>query len=481
MPAVNRAFAPLAIAVMAAFLLPGLAQDGMFMDGMLYAVVAHNEALGFGTFWEPRFSQLGVAGLSAFHEHPPLGFGLQALWFMAFGSAFWVERLYQLGAAVLMAWLLVLTYRALLPAAREARRYWWWPLLLWVVVPVIHWSYHNNMLETTMGLFTTAAVLAVVRAHDGRWWARHAWAGALVFLASMTKGLPGLFPLAAPVLLALALRRRLPEALGASVLMTAVVAFLYGALMLLPEARESLMTYVEKRLLHRIAVKPTVDSRFATLEMLFTTMLAPLALALAVRFGGRKAAERDAAAMRGALGMALIGLSGVAPLMLTLVQKSFYMGAALPLLSVALAVLAAPSLERLMSRALERPRLIAGVRIAGWSLTAGAVVAAALLFGRPARDADMLADVALVGALVPRGALIGAEEPLWEEWNLQGYLMRRHSISIDCRTTGRTWYLGRAGSRPPQHERYQPVPLPFRSYALWKQVLPLEGGAVAAR
>jgi hypothetical protein len=41
-----------------------------------------------------------------------------------------------------------------------------------------------------------------------------------------------------------------------------------------------------------------------------------------------------------------IGLSGALPLMLTMVQKSFYMVAALPMIAVGLAVWAAPQVVR---------------------------------------------------------------------------------------------------------------------------------------
>ncbi|HNK42678.1 MAG TPA: hypothetical protein PL002_15935, partial [Flavobacteriales bacterium] len=154
----SRALTWLTAGVFAALLLPRLAQDGMFMDGELYAAVAHNEARGYGTFWLPRFSERGVAGLPAFHEHPPLFFGLLATWFRIFGSGFWVERAFSLFTALLLAGLLVLLWRQLIPGDR-GRRASWWPILLWIIVPTVFWSYHNNMIENTMGLFTTAAVL----------------------------------------------------------------------------------------------------------------------------------------------------------------------------------------------------------------------------------------------------------------------------------------------------------------------------------
>ena len=59
--AAHRSFRWIAFAVLLGFTLPALVRPGMFMDGLLYLTVAHNLASGFGTFWEPRFSQEGFA------------------------------------------------------------------------------------------------------------------------------------------------------------------------------------------------------------------------------------------------------------------------------------------------------------------------------------------------------------------------------------------------------------------------------------
>ena len=198
-----KAFSWFTIGAAAALLLPVLAMDGMFMDGMLYSAVAHNLANGYGSFWFPRFSEMNVAGLETFHEHPPLIFGLQAIWFEFFGSAFWVERTYSLLMAIITAGLIVLTWRSWMQD-RSEKSLVWLPLLLWIIMPTVHWCYHNNMMETTMAVFTTAAVLFSVKARERMFWPGHLLAGLMVFFAVMAKGIPGLFPIAAPAFIAMA-------------------------------------------------------------------------------------------------------------------------------------------------------------------------------------------------------------------------------------------------------------------------------------
>ncbi|MEZ4720970.1 MAG: hypothetical protein R2813_03730 [Flavobacteriales bacterium] len=74
-----------AVALTIGLVVPLLVQDGMFMDAMLYTSVAHNLSEGIGSFWYPQFSYLNVSELDAFHEQPPLGFGIQAKFF----SCYW--------------------------------------------------------------------------------------------------------------------------------------------------------------------------------------------------------------------------------------------------------------------------------------------------------------------------------------------------------------------------------------------------------
>ena len=469
--ALFRACSWLTLGIFLAFLLPRLAQDGMFMDGELYAAVAHNEANGYGSFWEPRFSQVGLAGMTAFHEHPPLVFGMQAQWFKLFGSGFWVERSYAFITALLTGWLLLLLWRALVPAERAEHRMGWWAVLLWIIVPTVHWCYHNNMHENTMGLFTTAAVYCAVKAMRAKWWTWHLAAAVCVFLASMAKGLPGLFPIAAPVLLQLALRQgSIVRAFLRASVVTMGVVVLYALLLLFPEANESLTTYVEQRLLHRIAVDPTVDNRFASLEMLVMNMMAPLAVAvLVILIQRRKSSTVSDGLGRQALAMLFVGLSGVAPLMLTMVQKSFYMAAALPIVAMAIALWSAPAMDRLLERVPPTGRVVGGIRIGAVVIIAGAIGASVVLFGTPGRDTDLLHDVRTIGSVVPPHTKVGLPDEQWNDWSLQTYLMRYHSISVDPSTQDPEWYLATRGMLPPEASSYSVQAIGLRGLDLWRR------------
>jgi len=78
-----------------AVLLPQLTTWGMFVDGVTYATISRNLALGIGTWWKPCYTEtLGAR----FHEHPPLVFVIQSLFFRLFGERYLVEKAYSLAA-----------------------------------------------------------------------------------------------------------------------------------------------------------------------------------------------------------------------------------------------------------------------------------------------------------------------------------------------------------------------------------------------
>lgn len=320
-----------------------------------------------------------------------------------------------------------------------------------------------------MAIFTVAAVLCTVRGMRvaGPAWGHFVAVGVLSCAAALVKGPPGLFPIGAPLLWGLfADRAEWRKAVIGTMVATACLVLCFVLLLSWPEAQTSLMRYAEGRLLHRIDQDPTVDYRWRTLQHLFVAMLGPLVLTVGASLLARRNGQVIPQAVKPkATAMIAIGLSGVLPLMLTMVQKSFYMVAALPLIATGLAMWAAPHVTRWT----ERPREAATQRaLLAVALTAvaGVVLAAGLLFGKPSRDAELLQDTALIGATVPPHALVTTDQAVLDQWNLQSYLMRHHFISLTSRT-GQPFALTTAGATGPIG--YERVPLATGKVQLWKR------------
>jgi 4-amino-4-deoxy-L-arabinose transferase-like glycosyltransferase len=246
-----RQFRALAAAVCLALILPRIAQAGMFVDGVTYAVLARNLAQGTGTFWAPSFS---TTVYPVFHEQPPLGFALESLAFRVLGDHLYVERLFSIFVFALTALLIVALWRRVLPREHD-----WLPLFFWVLPSTVTWAAINNMLEGTQALFTTSAVLLLVRAmmairtRDAV--VAAGCAAAAVAAAVLTKGPVGLFPLAVPPLALLLTRRdrrcftARPRGRAYSrlalvwITLLVVTMLLAAAILAIPEARHALSEF----------------------------------------------------------------------------------------------------------------------------------------------------------------------------------------------------------------------------------------------
>src|ERR1700674_775371 len=110
MKSVDTPFRLLTFAVFAAATVPRLVHRGMFVDGVTYASVARNLAEGRGSFWSPFYTSTIYP---EFHEHLPLGFWLQSLWFRVFGDHLFVERAYSIAAALTTAFVIAWIWRRL--------------------------------------------------------------------------------------------------------------------------------------------------------------------------------------------------------------------------------------------------------------------------------------------------------------------------------------------------------------------------------
>ena len=122
---VDAPFWILTIVVFIGLLLPKIIQEGMFMDGMLYACVSKNLANSYGTFWLPKFNEMGLGGLKTFHEHPPLVFGIQAIFFKILGNSMYVEKFYSFFTACVTAWLIIRSWKLLHKDNTENARLSW--------------------------------------------------------------------------------------------------------------------------------------------------------------------------------------------------------------------------------------------------------------------------------------------------------------------------------------------------------------------
>jgi 4-amino-4-deoxy-L-arabinose transferase-like glycosyltransferase len=443
-----RPFRLFTFAVFAAATVPRLVHRGMFVDGVTYASIARNLAEGQGSFWSPFYT---ATIYPQFHEHPPLGFWLQSLWFRVLGDHLFVERAYSTAAALATAFMIAWIWRILNrhdaasgPAAVSAR-FDWLPILLWIAVPVVSWSIVGNLLETSVAVFTAAAVAAAIAAaHAERMDAAAGWgilSGASIVAATLTKGPAGLFPLVAPVIFwPISGQRRWASLSG----QWATVMLCAAALWSWPVARASLTQYVEQQVLPALGGQREVSASSLTIvTQLMQAVLAPIIVAgglvivAARRFVAPSRQQRPEAAS-----LLLLGLAGTLPIALSAKQAGHYLVPAVPFFALAAARVIAPTLAVVTDRIAERRTFVDLLTAAVVLVTIGAALTPAV-----GRDRARLADLDVLESSIPRGETMGICLASNDDWGLHAWFERRFRVSLDAaHGSQREWFLETAGS-----------------------------------
>ena len=177
---------------------PYFLTDGMFLDGLWYATISKNMSEGFCPFWEPRLTQTRWAW-----GQPPMTFLLQSPFFLI-GKNLYMAKIYSVLTYICTGGIMFLVWREI----GEAFRYFWFVLLLWISIPLVYWGATSNVLENTMSIFVMLSILLYLKSLRKFRFPFVILSGLMLFLAFLTKGFTGLYPLAFPFLHYLFLQRR---------------------------------------------------------------------------------------------------------------------------------------------------------------------------------------------------------------------------------------------------------------------------------
>ena len=409
----------------------------MFLDGLVYASVSRNLALGRGSLWAPRMSE---TLLDPFYEHPPFFFWVQSLPFHL-GQSEWVEKGFGIAALLLSIWLLFRLIDEVAPASRDS------VLLVkalavgpWLLSGLTAWIYANNALESLLTPLTLAAVLAFLRALRSP--ARAvAWAAlgcGLALAAFLTKGLPGLFPVAVPFLYALALRRTtLRRGLAQSALAATACAACVGALVLVSGAARSFLTqYWQQQVTATLSGvrggvpshPPIVAIGYTLLSALWPALI-PLGVLIAVRLL-RRWRGHDRGDLRASALLLLVGLSASLPLVATPVIRGHYLAPSTPFYAGGLAFLTVA----LWPRRHQPARLsVVQWRFALAGLAVAVLVGVGVLFRHglhPVRDEPVQEILEVCRREGLHDEVVELAPSLVMTWSVPAYLQRHLRLSV---------------------------------------------------
>lgn len=433
-------------AVIIAAVFAKLIQDGMFADAMLYTAVAKNQANGFGTFWFPYFSDSWVRmGWNSFHEQPPLVFGILAQFFRILGDSLYTERIYTTITTCISVWLTHKTWKIIPHKTETERSMSWLPVLIWITFPVVMWTHQNMMCENTMELFILGTVYFISSAFykQKQIWLRLGLAGFCIYLAALSKGVPGLFPFAVvPVFWLVYQRFSFGKAVLYSLLVILVTIGLFALTLAFEAPREALTFYFEKRLMLRVNEAPVVGDRFRVMKELALHLLL-VAGVMGIFMGIRKAMKRRLVPVqfRAILFFFIIGLCGSIPLMLTLVQRGFYMTPAMPFFAIALCLFISPTAAFLIDKMNTESRFFKRFRIISFLILIAALGFTISNLGKVSRDESKLKAVHQLDKLLDGRVMISLAPEIEEDWGLENYLMRYAEISVERKGELQDLYL----------------------------------------
>ena len=439
-----------AVALLAALTVPRMTQRGMFLDGMTYAVVARNMAVGVGTLWAPSVS---ATTYQQFYEQPPLGMAIESAAFRLLGDRFFVERVCALMAFGLSAFLICAIWRQFWPA-----QYDWMPLLFWILPSVVTWGVVNNMLENIQTVFTCLAVLAMLSAtRSSSAAAAAAWSitgGIATVAAALVKGPVGLFPLAVPPLLWLIRPSGRRLRLGACwVVGWTVTALALGGLLLYEPSRRSIGLFLQTHLAP--AMRGDRGSGWQMFDLsrhLILGIWARMGILAALIWIATRRHARPVSDWR-AIGFFLaLGLSASVPILASPVMAGHYFIPSIPFFALAAGGLMT---SRFGANA-ARGSLIWRVRVptVAAAVLIVATVAVPLLYGSiEPRNRALISGLDGIAAAVPRGHTIGSCTSARTDFGLQTYLQRFFRVSVaPDGTPVNGWFLIAGSSCEPPPE-----------------------------
>ena len=458
-------------AVLTGLTLPVLIQDGMFLDAVYYSCISHNLSQGIGNFWFAVYNEEGRIGIKTFHEQPPLVFGIESFFFRLLGGSIYTERCYTFFTMLIAAWGIHKLWHEIFNTDARIAALSWLPILLWITMPVCFWSYRNNMCENTMAIFTLVAVWLLYRyTHTQSGWLL-LLAALMIVAASMSKGPPGLFPIAFPFLATLfGNRLNVKQAVVSTMVLALMVVLAFVLILAVPEAKASLSIYFFERLIGRIGNEPTVASHFAILgylaqELITASLL--LLTAMIVKSKNTQTYNYKTNSSHAWL-MIAVGLSGTLPLMLTLVQKPFYMVAALPFFAIGMAIWLAPIVLKVIVIYFSSIKAQRNLRWIGIVGIVFSLVLTTAMCGRASRDKEVLQETHTIGNIIGKHQRVTASEDLYNDLLLLNYLMRNYNIDL-VHSDSLTYYISTKGSSEFSGAAYQKVPTSLLHYELYKR------------
>jgi hypothetical protein len=425
----NNALVLIVLALLITIFLPSLVHQGMFLDGITYSAISKNLASGIGSCFAPHYTKILFP---SFYEHPPLVFIIQSYFFLVLGDGFYTEKLFSLVVILFTVYGIVLCWRLLSEGEAERNNY-WIPILFWLIIPIVAWSYKNNLLENVTGLFSLFAVYFLLSALI---YSRNLLlfpASLFIFFAFLSKGFVGLFPIAVPFVYGALYGSRKKAIFNSLVIIVCLFCFFVGMYLLFPELIINLKFYLNQQLLPALQNKReiTTSYRFKLIFDLLLDLSIPIILLIGfwyyewknhvkiIEFKNKKF-----------LLFIFIALTASIPLIISLKQRKFYLIPSIPFYALSFGFLLHQAILVQLNKLPEISFKI--IKYLSYGLIGFIFVYSIFSFGNYSRDKEILKDIQQLSKHIPEGSILSTSQDLCNDWALIAYLSRFGYLSLDC-------------------------------------------------
>lgn len=456
------------ISLFCLWLTPSLASWDYFVDGLTYASVSRNLSIGVGEWWDPFYTS---SIHPHFREQPPLYFWLLSYGYDTFGDSMVVERAFNVLLFALQIAIVSIIWFQIFGTTNN-----FLPILLLATMPKYAWAFRSGVLETLLGTLTLAAILFFIFALKSRSLlvliVFSLASGLCCFLATLTKGPVGVFPLATPVLFLIRSgRAQIHRILISTLFSCSLLIFCYLWLFELSNALQYFSEYLESHLLPVLAGSRTdgthAKSYLYFLKKLFEELLIPLGFLIFVSiFAQLKHITVKHCHLKDALFFIALGLGGSIPLLVSDKFRAFYLVPSLPLYALGLAILIQPYLQPMHSwikRHSSYERLRLGCVVGAGLVLLGTLGYSGTLIAIPRKDHAYFQLIESLKAREIKGNQIRTDPSLMADWSLHAYMQRHLRISLSAKVpTSQHYFIVPAGSPVPAG--YFPLDLPIDKY-----------------
>jgi len=466
-------FAGITFGLFLVLFLSPIFQHGLFFDGLIYSSVSNNLANGIGSFWQPQFS---ATIYSQFYEHPPLVFGLEAIFMRIFDGAFFAEKLFSFLTACSVVLLIIAIWRKIVPT-NQLKKMFWLPVFCWIITPKNSWAFTNNLLDNMLAVFTLLAVYLLLIAIHKQGLRRIVYilfSGVTIGLAFLSKGPPGFFPLGFFLLYYLVNRKSYQfrkMILDSLLLLGSVILFFLLLFLVSDAAFIGISNYLDVQVFASIEGKSRTGPRLVLMKNLLFELIPLLIITvLFLCFYWEKMKYNfvvNSTIKKQIFLFVWVGFSASVPLMISPKLSSFYLISALPYFAIAFALFLAMGFITLIEAVNQRKAVKFSILTLSLLAPVFALCLTIISANKVNRDDDLIHDLFILKTAVEHDIIISVDPTFNDDWTTIAYLERYNQIHIDRSGDLRFYHLDLKGREP--LTGYNELDLKLVKYSLFQR------------